>query len=66
MRVRQERPRRWPADEKLEIVQETLIPGGVIANPSRRYGIGTGLPCTWWKAMLAPTAESLVAVEASP
>ena len=66
VRVRHERHRRWRADEKLQIVQETLVPGAVISDVARRYGIGTGLLYTWRKAMRAPAAhKGFIPVEVS-
>ncbi len=65
VRVRHERHRRWREDEKVRIVQETLVPGAVIADVARRNGIGTGLLYTWRKAMLAPATESFVPVAVS-
>lgn len=65
VRVRHERHRRWRTDEKLRIVQESLVPGAVISDVARRNGIGTGLLYTWRKAMLAPAAESFVPVAVS-
>jgi len=66
VRVRHERHRRWRAEEKLRIVQETLRPGAVIADVARRYGIGTGLLYTWRRAMLDTAAGGFIPVQVSP
>jgi transposase len=67
VRVRHERHRRWRPDEKFQIVQETLVPGAVISDVARRYGIGTGLLYTWRKAMRAPAPhKGFVPVSVSP
>ena len=66
LRVRRERHRRWSAEERLRIVQETLRPGTVIAEVARRHGIGTGLLYTWRKEMLTTAMAGLVPVQMRP
>ena len=66
LRVRRERHRRWRPEERLQIVQETLRPGVVIAEVVRRHGIGTGLLYTWRKEMLATAMAGMVPVQVHP
>lgn len=42
-----ERRRRWSRDEKMQIIEETLAPGAVVAEIARRHGIATSLVFTW-------------------
>ena len=51
--VRAERRRRWRAEQKLQIVKETLAPGVITSLVARRHGISTGLLYTWRKQALA-------------
>ena len=65
MRVRPERHRRWPPEERLRIVRETLLPGAVISAVADRHGIGTGLLYTWRKELLTTAVSGFVPVEVS-
>jgi transposase len=42
-----ERRRRWRWDEKIRLVEETLIPGNTVAEVSRRHGVATSLLFYW-------------------
>ena len=46
------RRRRWPAAEKLRIVEETMYDGESISAVARRNGIAPNLLCGWRKLML--------------
>jgi transposase len=50
-----ERHRRWSRDEKARIVEETLMPGAVVCEVARRYGVAQSLLFTWRRQ--ARTAE---------
>jgi transposase len=65
MRVRPERHRRWPPEERLRIVRETLLPGAVISAVANRHGIGTGLLYTWRKELLTTAVSGFIPVEVS-
>ena len=64
--MRVERRRRWSAEEKLNIVRETLRPGAVAQAVAARHGIGTGLLYTWRKQMLTAAMTGFAAVETVP
>lgn len=66
VRVRRERHRRWRAEEKLRIVEETLRPRAVIAEVARRHDIGTSLVYSWRREMLAATMAGVVPVAVKP
>ena len=66
LRVRPERHRRWRPEERLQIVQETLLPGAVISAVARRHGIGTGLLYTWRKELLTTAVTGFVPVQVQP
>jgi transposase len=42
-----ERRRRWPAEEKARIVQETYAPGLSVSQVARRHGISPNQLFTW-------------------
>ena len=46
------RRRRWPASEKLRIVEETLYDGESISAVARRNGVAPNLLYRWRKLML--------------
>ena len=46
------RRRRWPAAEKLRIVEETLYEGESISSVARRNGVAPNLLYRWRKLML--------------
>jgi transposase len=50
-----ERRRRWSRDEKARLVEETLMPGAVVCEVARRYGVAQSLLFTWRRQ--ARTAE---------
>ncbi len=64
-----ERRRRWPWDEKIRLVEETLAPGVTVADVSRRHGVAQSLLFYWRRlardGQLCPqdTAPSLIPVE---
>jgi transposase len=39
--------RRWTADEKVEIVQESLAPGASVTEVARRHGVNPNLIYAW-------------------
>jgi len=39
--------RRWTADQKLEIVQESLAPGASVTEVARRHGVNPNLIYAW-------------------
>ena len=47
-----ERRRRWSGEEKRRIVEETLVPGAVMADVARRNGISKSLVFSWRRAAL--------------
>jgi len=61
--VRPERRRRWSAEEKFGIVQETLAPGAIVTVVARRHGIGTGLLYSWRKQALAGAMAGFAPVQ---
>jgi transposase len=42
-----ERRRRWTAEDKSRIIEETLIPGARVSEVARRHGVSRGLLFTW-------------------
>jgi transposase len=50
-----ERRRRWSKDEKVRIVQETLMLGAVVSEVARRHGVAQSVLFAWRR--LARTAE---------
>ena len=46
------RRRRWPAAEKLRIVEETLENGASISVVAHRNGVAPNLPYRWRRLML--------------
>ena len=42
-----ERRRRWSQDDKLRIVEETLVPGAKVTEVARRNGIAANVVFTW-------------------
>ena len=54
-----ERRRRWPRDDKMRMIEETLAPGAVVTEIARRNGIATSLLFTWRRrARLATVASA--------
>ncbi len=51
--VRADRRRSWTAEQKRQIVAESLEPDVTPADVARRYGIGTGLLYTWRRQMVS-------------
>ena len=54
-----ERRRRWSSDEKVRLVEETLVPGAKVSEVARRNGISASLLFTWRRqarSIEAPTA----------
>lgn len=50
--TRSERRRRWSAEEKQAIVEESLIPRASIMAVARKHGIGTGQLYNWRHQLL--------------
>jgi transposase len=42
-----ERRRRWSSDEKMRLVEETLVPGAKVSEVARRNGVSASLLFTW-------------------
>lgn len=63
VRVRAERRRPWPDEDKLRIVRETLVPGAVVQAVADRHGVSTGQLYTWRKQMLAMAMSGFTPVE---
>src|SRR5450631_81818 len=61
-----ERRRRWSSDEKMRLVEETLVPGAKVSGVARRNGISASLLFTWRRqsrAMEAPAVPRFAAVQ---
>jgi transposase len=61
-----ERRRRWSSDEKMRLVEETLVPGAKISEVARRNGISASLLFTWRRqsrAVEAPAVPHFAAVQ---
>jgi transposase len=58
------RRRRWSRDDKMRIIEETLVPGAVVTEIARRHGSATSLVFTWRRrarlAIVASTGPRLV------
>ena len=50
-----ERRRRWSHDDKMRIIEETLVPGANVTEVARRNGIAASVVFTWRRQ--ARTAE---------
>jgi transposase len=61
--IRPERRRRWRAEDKYRIVQETLAPGAVVVAVARRHGISTGLLYTWRRQALSRAMSGFLPVQ---
>jgi transposase len=46
-----QRRRRWTPEEKVQIVEETYLPGMSVSLVARRHGIGAGQLFTWRRLM---------------
>ena len=55
-----ERRRRWSSDEKMRLVEETLVPGAKISEVARRNGISASLLFTWRRQARAIEAPAAV------
>lgn len=51
-----ERRRRWSAEAKARIVEETLVPGAVVSEVARRHGVAQSLLFTWRRQARAVTS----------
>jgi len=58
--TRAERRRRWSPEQKQAIVAESLAPGASATVVARKYDIGTGLLCTWRRAVLGHRVSETV------
>jgi len=56
-----ERRRRWSVDEKLRIVEETLVSGDSVSAVARRHGVAPNLLYRWRRLM---TEGGAIAVQA--
>jgi len=56
-----ERRRRWSVDEKLRIVEETLVSGDSVSAVARRHGVAPNLLYCWRRLM---TEGGAIAVQA--
>jgi transposase len=66
VRVRPVRRRRWPDEDKLRMVRETLAAGAVVQAVADRNGVSTGQLYTWRKEMLAAAVSGFVPVTVAP
>jgi transposase len=57
--VRADRRRSWTAEQKREIVVESLGPERTAAEVARKHGITTGQLYTWRRQMVSAQAEAL-------
>ena len=62
--VRAERRRSWTAEQKREIVAESLEPGLTPADVARKHGISTGQLYTWRRQLVS--LQSAVSTSAGP
>jgi transposase len=55
-----ERRRRWSSDEKMRLVEETLVPGVKVSEVARRNGVSASLLFTWRRQVRAVEAPAAV------
>src|SRR5271155_1464052 len=55
-----ERRRRWSSDEKIRLVEETLVPGAKVSEVARRNRISASLLFTWRRQARAIEAPAAV------
>ncbi len=55
-----ERRRRWSSDEKMRLVEETLVSGAKVSEIARRNGISASLLFTWRRQARAVEASAAV------
>ena len=53
-----ERRRRWSAEEKQQIVEESLDPAVTVSGIARRHGISRSLLVSWRRQFLQPGPEA--------
>jgi transposase len=53
--------RRWSADDKARMVEETLAPGAVVSEVARRHGLTPQQLFTWRRAARRPLQEAATA-----
>ena len=62
-----ERRRQWSDDEKVRIIEETLVPGARVAEVARRHGVSASLVFGWRRlardGLLGRGVPALVPVE---
>ena len=58
-----QRRRRWPASEKIRLVEEAMQPGMSVSYVARRYGISPSLLFSWKRRMLEGGFEAVRADE---
>lgn len=56
-----ERRRRWSSDEKMRILEETLVPGAKVSEVARRNGISASLVFTWRRQARAGLSPATIA-----
>jgi transposase len=63
-----ERRRRWSADQRSQIVEESLLPGAVVAVVARRHDVHPSLVHAWRREAKRSAAEgvSFVPVTVAP
>lgn len=61
-----ERRRRWSAEEKARIVEETLVSGANVSAVARRHGVSRGLLFTWRRLAREEQLGGLVAPRMIP
>jgi transposase len=55
-----ERRRGWSSDEKMRLVEETLVPGAKVSEVARRNGVSASLLFTWRRQARAIEAPAAV------
>jgi transposase len=53
------RRRRFSADDKARIIEETLVPGVVVSDVARRHGLSPQQLFTWRRQARRPAAEAV-------
>jgi transposase len=58
-----QRRRRWPAADKVRLVEETMQPGSSVSFVARRYGLSPSLLFRWKRRMIEGGHEAVQADE---
>jgi transposase len=54
-----ERRRRWSAEQRSQIVEESLLPGAVVAAVARRHDVHPSLVHAWRREARRPSTEGV-------